>query len=185
MASKVKIYLSKRDDIIADDGLSVMDRENRWRYYIASYTSVDPTDGVDTNSVSQPLLWRSIRAFGADPDEKSFTPEGEERANSMKNDERLVVRVAVNNYKSIFHPNSEESFHASLPRQERGEEGVEAADSLRGQRDDEIMDKFVRVNEAMKDMSTENVESANSSFSALIEKGSGAQEEGEGMEVDE
>ncbi|CAK4033378.1 Paired amphipathic helix pst1 [Lecanosticta acicola] len=185
-ASRVKIFLSKRDDLISDDGLTVMDRENKWRYYIASYTSVDPTDGVDTNAVSQPLLWRSIRAFGADPRETSFTLEGEERAISMKNNEQLVLRIAVNTYKPVFEAKTAESFHASFPSRQRGAEGCEAVESVRSQRDDEMLDRFVHINKAMTGASAESVESANATFSTLVEKGVGAGSgDGEAMDVDE
>lgn len=45
----------------ADEAL--LTPEQRWTYYISSYTSLDPTEGVNRASVPRPLVYRTLRAL--------------------------------------------------------------------------------------------------------------------------
>ncbi|RMY87163.1 hypothetical protein D0862_10751 [Hortaea werneckii] len=83
----IKIYLAKKDDpAYYDDGVSPLDQENRWRTYVSSYQTIDPTDGVPRESVNTPLLMRNMRAAGANPDSLSYPPspppQGDNNADS-------------------------------------------------------------------------------------------------------
>jgi paired amphipathic helix protein Sin3a len=180
MASKVKIYLHKRDDPIADDGLTEMDRENRWRFYIASYTSIDPTDGVDQNAIQAPFLMSNMRRFGTDPRAGNLSPANSEeahraaladktRALDVKNEERLEIRIAVNNYRAFFQAHSFESWHANLADRERGKAGVENAEDIVAHREDVVTENYEMNNAAMKEMSKEAVERKNAAFAELVD----------------
>jgi len=73
----VRIFLVKKDDPYASaEGMTELDKENAWRRYVASYTSVDPTEGVDPREVNRPMLIRNMKAMGADPDSDNFLPPG-------------------------------------------------------------------------------------------------------------
>jgi paired amphipathic helix protein Sin3a len=196
LANKVQISLHKKDDPIADDGLSVLDRENKWRYYIASYTSVDNTDNIDINQVRYPFLMSNIRHFGADPRSETFPPqaldessrsslEAKARFLEVKNEERLQLRIAVNNYKAFFQKDTYESWYVpTAEEREGGERGVERAELARGERDEVVLDRFVRFNGAMEGLAREGVEGVNEKWKALVEKGTEGAEDGEGMDVD-
>ncbi|EME44313.1 hypothetical protein DOTSEDRAFT_71974 [Dothistroma septosporum NZE10] len=200
-SNKVKMYLSKKDDPIGADGLTAMDRENQWRYYIASYTSVDNTDGVDISTINYPFLPSNIKAYGADPRSEIFPPVANDahaqgvleksRILDVKNEEKLEVRVAVNNYKAQFAPSTFEAFYSRLAEREKGKEGVEAAEEVHSMREESVMDKFLMMNDGMRDVSKEDVERVNANFGVLVETGAeaegndeGAADEEEGMEVD-
>lgn len=182
------MYVSKRDDTIADDGLSAADRESRWRYYIASYTAMDNTDGTEMDSVKYPFLLDNLRAYGADPRDEAFASAAESdrsRFLDVKNEEKLNVRIAVNNYRIFFQPDTYESFHATVKDREHGESGIESAVEVREVREDGINEKLLMNNEGMKDLSKQDVEGKNSIFAELI--GEGAQvdaADAEKMDVD-
>lgn len=160
LANKVRIYLTKKDDPIGDDGLSVLDRETRWRYYIASYTSVDNTEGIDINKVSYPFLMSNIKAYGADPRSESFPPAAAESFRSaiadksrfldVKNEERLALRIAVNNFKPFFQAGTWESWHSSLMDRTNGEAGIEQAEEVTEYRDDTLKSVILEKYQADK-----------------------------------
>ncbi|KAF2163855.1 hypothetical protein M409DRAFT_68133 [Zasmidium cellare ATCC 36951] len=156
--SKVRVYLSKRDDPIADDGMTESQREELWRYYIASYTSVDNTDGIEVGKVSYPFLMGNVRVFGADPRSESFPP-APGRFIEVMNEEKLEVRIAVNNYRAFFQPETFESFHSKDDEDE--------STDWPSQRDDVVKD-ITMNNNAMVDMSKEDVESKNSNFLSVV-----------------
>jgi len=56
----------------ADDG--VYTPEQRWAYYISSYTSFDPTEGVPYSALSAPFLKRSVRALEQQVQHQSGLP---------------------------------------------------------------------------------------------------------------
>lgn len=166
--SKVRIFLSKKDDPIGDDGLTVLDRETRWRYYIASYTSVDNTAGIDINKVSYPFLMSNIKAYGADPRSESFPPAASETFRSaiadksrfldVKNEEKLNVRIAVNNFKPFFQAGTGECWFSSLQNRTNGEAGIEQAGEVTGYRDDAVLGRF-----------QEEIEDADATFSKVVQ----------------
>lgn len=178
MTSKVKIFVSKREDPVADDGLSALDREQRWRYYIASYTSTDPTAEVDQAAVDMPFLVSNIKQVGADPHaDPTATGEGSPdrrraRFLDVKNEEKLELRIAINNYKTFFQANSYESFHAKFEERQGSMRDVLIAEHARDTyREDVVKDRYEMNNSGMRDLSKEDVEKKNATFNTLIEKG--------------
>lgn len=153
LANRVRIFLTKKDDVIGDDGLTALDRETRWRYYIASYTSVDNTEQIDINKVSYPFLMSNVKAYGADPRSETFPPAAAESFRSaiadksrfldVKNEERLALRIAVNNFKPFFQAGTWESWHSSLLDRTNGEAGIEQAVEVTGHRDDALKSTYL------------------------------------------
>lgn len=69
----IRIFLWKKDDPYFSGELhSARALENAWRYYIASYSLIDDTSGVDRSLVTQAILARNVRAIGADPKADGF-----------------------------------------------------------------------------------------------------------------
>ncbi|PPJ57620.1 hypothetical protein CBER1_04779 [Cercospora berteroae] len=178
LTSRVMIFVSKREDPVADDGLSALDREQRWRYYIASYTSTDPTAEVDQAAVDMPFLMNNIKQVGADPHADPIASgEGSPdrrraRFLDVKNEEKLELRIAINNYKTFFQANSYESFHAKFEERQGSMRDVLIAEHARDTyREDVVKDRYEMNNSGMRDLSKEDVEKKNATFNTLIEKG--------------
>lgn len=153
LTNKIRIFLAKKEDPIGDDGLSVHDRETRWRYYIASYTSVDNTEGIDINNISYPFLMSNIKAYGADPRSETFPLAAADffrngiveksRFLDVKNEEKLSLRISVNNFKAFFQAGTCETWLSTLEERTNGEVGIEQAIEVAGYRDDVMKSSFI------------------------------------------
>ncbi|KAF2716727.1 hypothetical protein K431DRAFT_289187 [Polychaeton citri CBS 116435] len=224
--ARAGVYLTRKDDPNYDSGLSPLDQENRWRYYIASYTSTETTDGIPLKEVDIPFLIRNVHAAGADPYSNAFPPPPFVTANAADNEtlqqrimdritteqseERLEIRIAVNNYKIVFAPGlanpstsagldedaKYEVWIARMPERQGGEEGVKEAEECRDFDEDEAKERFVMINPAMRGLRKEDVEGRNEGFTKGVKDGfevdgvdasgkeGGKVEDGEGMEAD-
>lgn len=205
----MSFYLTKRDDpSYVAVGVSQLDQENRWRAYIASFQTVDDTDGVAREDLRLPFLYRNMRAIGADPKSTSYPPspppqDGDEagtggegptadrlaqRFLAAKNEENLVLRVAVNGYKAHFQPMTQEGWTQPMADREGGRELVEDAIDAANEREETMRDLLMN-NPGMKDLSKEEVERKNEGFAKLCEQGreevtTGAVGTDEAMDVD-
>ena len=219
----MRIFLWKKDDpYFSGEPHSSRDVENAWRYYIASYTSIDDTASVDRSLISPVLLLRNLHAMGADPkadtfplsfnsgsldastdadisasveanahdshnintsDPKSAAAAGNKlltRFLATKNTEALTLRIAVNNYHSIFTPNTAEAFF--MPEKERVGEGVDG-EEVEGEREGLVRERFVLMNEGMKGLRQEDVERRSGGFDRLV-NGDGAEGNGEAAKAE-
>ncbi|KAK3675804.1 Transcriptional regulatory protein sin3 [Recurvomyces mirabilis] len=71
----ISFFLTRKDDpAYYDDALSPLDRDNKWRAYIASYSNIDDTDNVPRSALHLPFLLRNARSLGLDPKSSSFPP---------------------------------------------------------------------------------------------------------------
>ncbi|KAF2764170.1 hypothetical protein EJ03DRAFT_339985 [Teratosphaeria nubilosa] len=184
----ISFYLVKKDDPAHyDDGMSPLDREMRWREYIASYQRVDATDSVPPY-YGIPFLSRNLKAMGANPKSSSYPPsppaevEGMEaetlrrgvlgRVLGASNEEKQVVRIAVDSYRILFEPKSFESWIQPLSVRAEGTDGIVEAGEMAVEREETVKEKYVLANEAMcKGMSKDDVERASEKFLKLAEDG--------------
>jgi paired amphipathic helix protein Sin3a len=193
----VRFYLTKKDDPTFDDSLSAADKEHLWRYYLASYTSMTPTEGVDFLLLSRPILSRNIRASGIDPQSTTYPPspaDGDEASNQRlqrrfdnnRGKENLTMRIAVNNYVRIFQPHTEESYYEDLVEREgTGEDDFSAIADTHDRRDEMAKGNYARSHVHMKDFAQQDVEKLNVDFGKLIEGGvQSDQSEPENMEIE-
>lgn len=205
---KVNIFLAKKEDpAYFENGVSPLDHENRWRSYVASYQSFEPTEGVPKAQLELPMLDRNMRGMGANPKSLSYPPspplqatdigaESTSAANGTDSDrafnrllaaqseEKLDIRISVNGYKAVFQPKSQEAF--SEPLRERGgdERSVRDAEEDLQHREEVMKDSYLMNNKGMVGMTKEDVERANEAFAKLA--GSGAETgEAEAAAVDE
>ncbi|KAK5116341.1 hypothetical protein LTR85_009313 [Meristemomyces frigidus] len=207
---KVNIFLAKKDDpAYFESGISPMDQENRWRSYISSYQTFDPTDGVPKQNLNFPLLERNMRDMGANPKSMSYPPSpppqstdvgaegtsganasGSDRAYSRllaaHNEEKLDLRISVNGYKAVFQPKTQEGFSEPL-RERGGDEGsIRDAEEDLQHREEVMKDSYLMNNKGMVGMTKEEVEKANEAFATLAGGGAenGAAEVAAGEEED-
>jgi len=214
----VAMFLAKKDDpAYYGDGTSPLDLENAWRRYVASYQTVDDTDGVPREALNVPLLLRNARAMGTDPKSTSYPPSPPlmpadrqldggpgpaameritNRVLAAKGEENLTFRIETTKFFAKFEPESQEGWTQPLAEREAGEEGVEAAEQARVEREEVVRERFTMNHVGMRGMSREEVDRRNEVFKG-IERGDVvereevkedvAEEEGEGgdeMEVD-
>jgi paired amphipathic helix protein Sin3a len=190
---RIRFYLTKKDDPTFDDCLSAADKEHLWRYYLASYTSLAPTESIDFTKLSRPVLNRSIRATGMNPNSVSYPPsptDGDDSVNeriirrfdNIRGKENLVMRIAVNNYQRIYQPSTDEGWVEILSEREGDREMVEDVVSTHDIRNEEAKGQFERNHNAMKDAAQEGVEKANEEFRRLIAEG--AVDDGDAMDVE-
>jgi paired amphipathic helix protein Sin3a len=157
---QIRFYLTKKDDPTFDDCLSAADKEHIWRYYIASYTSLTPTEGIDFTKLNRPILNRNIRATGMNPNSITYPPspaDGDDAAN-----ERIQRR---------FDNVRDEGWVEIFSEREGGRDTIEEVASTHDNRNDEAKGQFERNNNAMKDTTQEVVEKANEEFRSLIAEG--------------
>ncbi|GAB7364177.1 hypothetical protein MBLNU230_g4728t1 [Neophaeotheca triangularis] len=200
-ATSINMRIMKKDDPTLASDLSPLDQENRWRYYIGSYTSVDPTEGVDHKALRLPLLPRNLRAFGADPSSVSYPPSPRpddpianerlmRRFDHQKGEESLVMRIAVDSYFRIFEPNTFEGWFESMSERQGGKEGVDEAIEAAAQRKETVNEGFELMNAGMKGLSKSEVEAKNENFTKMVQEGvhtaeaEDDEEQGNAMEVD-
>jgi paired amphipathic helix protein Sin3a len=103
----------------------------------------------------------------------------------VKNEEKLNIRIAVNNYRAFFQIGTQEGFHA-LPAERAN--NVEAAEQALAHHDEFIKEKYVLAASAVKGLSEADLASGNATFDALIqnqsEKAEGAGVQSGEMDVD-
>ena len=146
----VGFRMAKRGEAgYADDVMGVLNRENEWRKYIASYTSLDDTEGIPHGRLEIPVLPRNMRVAGASataggegknyplsPPADGGVVNGEGEASTAsqerilgrllatKSAEGLMVRVSVDEYKLFFEPSTGDGWCEPMSEREGGEEGV-------------------------------------------------------------
>lgn len=190
---QIRFYLTKRDDPTFDDCYSATDKEHMWRYYLASYTSLASTEGIEFSKLHRPVLNRNVRATGIDPNSASFPPspaDGDDSAyervqrrfDNVRGKEALIMRIAVNNYQRIYQPSTEEGWVEILSEREGGQEGIEEVATTHDSRSDDAKGLFDRNNVAMKGITQDAVEKANEEFHKLIADGT-ADAEADSMDI--
>lgn len=179
---EIRFYLTKKDDPTFDDCYSAADKEHMWRFYLASYTSLAPTEAIDFSKLNRPVLNRNVRATGIDPNSATFPPtpaDGDEAAvervqrrfDNVRGKDALIMRIAVNNYQRIYQPSTDEGWVEIFSEREGGQEGVEEVANTHDSRSDDAKGLFDRNNDAMKGTTQEAVEKANEDFRKLIADG--------------
>lgn len=167
----------KKDDPLYDHSLSTTDRDHRWRFYVASFNSLDPTQGVDHSKLSRALLPRNLRKAGADPRSTAQTPatsgDGqdedtafERRLESINANEALVMRISVGEYKRVFDPDTADSWVFSTGANESAE-AAGTADTTRTLRAAK-MQRLLNTSAATQALSVTDVALADTAFNDII-----------------
>lgn len=179
---QVRFYLTKKDDPTFDDVLSAADKEHLWRYYIASYTSLAPTEGIDPRTLARPMLNRSVRATGIDPNSVTYPPspaDGNDATNerlqrrfdNTRGKENLVVRIAVNNYSRLFDPGTDEGIVETEAEREGDKDAVTEVAEAHERRADDGKDLHTKLFGSMPEASLEDVSKASADFQQLVDSG--------------
>lgn len=147
--------------------LSMGERIERWKYYMASFVRIEPTEGIPRASLQKPILTRNtdlaLPAASASSDEQSTSSTDPTGRKDAKSSEELVLRICVNSYKMLFAKGTSDWFYVEkmkLP-----------AESVVEKRTDRFTEKFEKNVAWMKGLSQEGVQAVNENFQRWIEDG--------------
>ncbi|KAI9680160.1 MAG: Transcriptional regulatory protein sin3 [Trizodia sp. TS-e1964] len=119
-------YLLKDDNTFDMDQ---MDERKKWEYYIASFATVEPTEGVILERLRMPFLKRNH------PKDDSFQDDDPLLLSIVEASENLVLRICVNSYKALYQPNTSDSFF-------RVPEASSAVNASKEKRSSKFIEKF-------------------------------------------
>lgn len=159
---KATVQIFKKEDLTFDPlGFNA---EQRWRYYVASWTNYEPTEGVPIDSVNLPYLKSHIVDLETVDDPDSFM-------NVAKSDTSLEARIIVNNYLLDFakptddnNPATEEWILRSTEQRTGGEDGLSDMKEQERQSNENTEAKLVKNNTWMKDIDLEGVQKIKATF---------------------
>ena len=136
--------------------------ENRWSYYISSFTNLEPTEGVPVSRIHMPILWRGLMQS----EEKSG--EIENRASLVSSSENLKIRICLENYKMLFEPRTDEWMIQSQTTRSGGEEGLKEMQITLDKRAEVIEGFFISDNAWIRGLKKDDIEAAKSAFDKAI-----------------
>jgi paired amphipathic helix protein Sin3a len=103
----------------------------------------------------------------------------------VKNEEKLNIRIAVNNYRAFFQIGTQEGFHA-LPAERAND--IESAKQALAYHENFIREKYISNASGIEGLGDAELASNNAAFDALVggqpETAGGAGSQGGEMEVD-
>ncbi len=138
-----------------------MTTEAKWSYYVASFVTRDPTEGVP---LSWPFLKRNLPpARDEDDYNRTYTPQ--------HSSDGLIVRICLNSYRILFDPGTEDWWVHSEKVRARGIQGVE---SKKEERRAGFEEKFVMNNGWMRGLSKDVVDKKKEGFARWMRDGPGA-----------
>ncbi len=164
---RATLQIFKRNDATFE--VDDMSSEVKWSYYVASFVTRDPTEGVP---LSWPFLKRTLPPkLDEEEYNRVFTPQW--------SSEGLVIRICLSSYRILFDPGTEDWWAHSEQVRAKGREGVEAT---REERKGKFEEKFVMNNSWMRGLSRDEVDRKNEEFRRWIRDGPAAavKEGGEG-----
>lgn len=136
--------------------------ENRWSYYISSFTNLEPTEGVPISKIHMPILWRGL----VQSDENS--DEVDNRASLVSSSENLVIRVCLENYKMLFAPRTDEWMIQSQITRSGGEAGLKEMQATLEKRAENVEATFLTDNRWIKGAKKDDVEAAKAAFDKAV-----------------
>lgn len=150
--------------------------ENRWSYYISSFTNLEPTEGVPISKIHMPILWRGLMQSEESSDET------ENKASLISSSENLKIRICLENYKMLFEPRTDEWMIQSQATRSGGEEGLKEMQAALDKRAEVVEGFFVIDNTWTRSSKKEDIEAAKNAFDKAIKGPAASRTE---KEVDE
>ncbi|KAF2836568.1 hypothetical protein M501DRAFT_996774 [Patellaria atrata CBS 101060] len=152
MAVFIRIF--KKDDMTFDT--STLDAERRWSYYITSWCLLDPTEGIVYDKLNMPILQHT-----------ALRPDDEDVSN-VDNKEKLIIRVATENFKTFFESNTEEYSVSLKPESAIMVGDKEEMRSEHRNRRKSAQERLSMNNTWMKDLSKDDVDHQKHIFTEAV-----------------
>lgn len=165
-----------------------MEAKERWEYYVASYSRIEPTEGVPRAATKKAVLTRNLPSSS----DSNSSSAADANAAMLKRlplnyDEGLGIKICVNTYRMKFTEGTSEFFiypssYASLPSVPKIEdaetmEGVspktakEAMSELTEKRNERFREKFILNSKWKKNLGHEEVSRVNRDFEMWTKDG--------------
>lgn len=176
MEAYVSIF--KKDDPTFD--VTALDRAKRWRYYLASYSSVDPTEGVPNDKVQLPYLKHSL----IKPDESS--EEYGALYDTLRSMEKLQFIIRAKDYRIEFENKGDGGVDYTVLSEAMrigGEEGRREMEALWEARSGLAQEKLVMNNAWMRGVSRDDVDARKQAFRKDVDLPRAVEMEGEDEEM--
>lgn len=136
-----------------------MEPTDRWKYYIASYMRVDPTEGVPKLRLQKTVLARNLPSSDSDSDDGAVPKP-------LSYSEGLGLRICVNSSKIVYEKETSEYTiynMTSLSEERRAFDRDRRAQLFR--------EKLIMNNAWMKDLSQVEVQGMNEDFQRWAKDG--------------
>lgn len=165
---------SKETTFYMDD----MKLQERWQYYISSYLSPEPTEGVDREKLSRVMVHRNI------PTNENESDDGNVLKSSSV-DENLTVNICIRSSKMVWDAGAWEKFlsNAGPATQQEKEEREHKRDSASASRAWKLRERFIMNSSWMRDLSQEDVEKKKADYTKWADGAVDLQGEGRDVEM--
>jgi paired amphipathic helix protein Sin3a len=186
------VRLFKKDDLTYH--ASKQTREQQWRFYVASWQSVHPTERVDPAAVSHPFVKRPLKTLAELDDE-----EGASIFRDVKSFENLQAKLNIEyevkfvqgTAEFLLKPDQARNEGVALAVEDEEEDGAEGAAPEADEESEEVvkertnarMQPLTKINAWMKGADTETVDAKKADYEAAIKSGSGSTEDTEMAEA--
>lgn len=143
-----------------------MKQKERWQYYISSYMSIEPTEGVQRSHLQKTVLARNLPS-GEDKSDESQIPK------PLTYVEGLAHKICLNSLKIVYKEGTSECFvyDQSAKDPEARAKRSQLIKAYRNRRKQKMREKYVLNSKWMKDMSRPHVEKINDEWVQWIENG--------------
>lgn len=154
-------------------------QKEKWQYYISSFMSVEPTEGVNRSRLQKTVLARNLPSTDDKLDD-SNVPK------AISYVEGLVHKVCLNSLKIVYKEGTEECFVYDQTLKDAGERTRRAYLIHRAskKREEKMREKYILNSKWMKDMSQSDVEKIKDDWSKWLNDGV-APSGGEAMDTTE
>ncbi|KAM0288027.1 hypothetical protein ACHAQH_000095 [Verticillium albo-atrum] len=158
-------WLQKEDTTFYMDELK---QRERWQYYISSYMSVEPTEGVPRSRLQKTVLARNLPPIDEKADD-NWTPAVTAFA------EGLAHKVCLNSLKIVYKEHTSECFiydHCSNVKDPKEREKIIKRCRAGSKKREEVMrEKYILNSKWMKDMSQSDVEKTKNDWNKWLRDG--------------
>ncbi|KAM0533108.1 hypothetical protein ACHAPP_006274 [Verticillium nonalfalfae] len=158
-------WLQKEDTTFYMDELK---QRERWQYYISSYMSVEPTEGVPRARLQKTVLARNLPPIDEKADD-NWTPA------VAAFSEGLAHKVCLNSLKIVYKERTSECFiydHYSNVKDPKEREKITRRCRAGSKKREEVMrEKYVLNSKWMKDLSQSDVEKTKNDWNKWLQDG--------------
>lgn len=141
-------------------------QKERWQYYISSYMSVEPTEGVPRSRLQKTVLARNLPA-GEDKSDEGHIPK------PLAYVEGLAHKICLNSLKMVYKEGTSECFvydQSAVDEEARARRAL-VIKAHQHRRKQWMREKYVLNSKWMKDMNRADVEKINDQWVRWIEDG--------------
>ncbi|RKF56804.1 Paired amphipathic helix protein pst1 [Erysiphe neolycopersici] len=176
--SEANVSIVYKEDMTFDP--HGMGQSQNWQYYVASWQRNEPTEGVPRNVKFWPSRGPNRKEFGKTVLRRnlgmaSAASEDEDISKYLVFEENLVVRIETNTYKLEYNKGTADMIIRTDKNYSFNSDGISSSrlriENAEKKRTGRFMNKFVKNNIWMQNLSAEEVDLINNKYKMWIENG--------------